>query len=125
VKALIFALVGVLLLLIACAPAPKTTVQLPKAYENLQNAREPTTDELASGNIHKLALKIEGMNCPFCAQGVQAQLQQVPGVLKADVSYSQGAGIVLYDASKTKPETIAAASTSYPATVVSDERYAP
>jgi copper chaperone CopZ len=70
---------------------------------------------------YQVNLEIDGMYCEACAYGVKAQLEELDGVIQADVNYRTAKGSVLYDASKIDAETIAKASTVYPATVISTE----
>lgn len=74
------------------------------------------------GNLHETKLAIEGMYCEACAYGVKSQLEEVEGVVKANIDYKTATGIVRFDADKVNPETIAAASTTYPASVVEDKK---
>jgi copper chaperone CopZ len=71
-------------------------------------------------NLHEVSLSIEDMYCDACAYGVQAQLEELDGVISADINALEGTGLVLYNADIVDSQTIAAASTVYPATVVSD-----
>jgi copper chaperone CopZ len=73
-------------------------------------------------NLYQAELKIEGMTCPSCAYGVKAQLEELDGVIKADIDYEKGKGTVIYDKSKISAEQIARASTVYPAQVISSKR---
>jgi copper chaperone CopZ len=77
--------------------------------------------EEVEGNVHQVNLDIEGMYCASCSTGVAYQLEQLDGVISADIDYKEGTGVVIYDADKVTAEEIAAASTEYPATVASDE----
>jgi copper chaperone CopZ len=73
-------------------------------------------------NLHQANLAIEDMYCEACAYGVKAQIEELDGVVIADIDYKTASGVVKYDADKVNAETIARASTAYPATVVSDEK---
>ena len=72
-------------------------------------------------NLHETNLAIENMYCEACAYGVKAQLEELDGVINADIDYTTARGVVLFDADKVDAETIAAASTVYPAKVVEDK----
>jgi copper chaperone CopZ len=63
-------------------------------------------------------LQFEGMDCPSCALGVEYELKQVSGVVDAKVMYPEGTGTVTFDSAIVDAETIAKASTVYPAKVV-------
>ncbi len=69
-------------------------------------------------NLKTANLEIEGMTCQSCALGVEYELKQVDGVVDAKVSYQDGTGKVTFDPAKVDAETIAKASTIYPAKVV-------
>lgn len=75
-------------------------------------------------NLHETSLAIEGMYCDACAYGVKAQIEELEGVVKADINAWEASGVVIYDADKVDPNTIAAASTVYLASVVSDRSLA-
>ena len=70
---------------------------------------------------NRAVLEIEGMTCTSCAAGLQWQLGQVPGVISAEVIYSEGKAYVDYDASIVNAETIAKASDVYPARVIENK----
>lgn len=72
-------------------------------------------------NLHRANLDIKDMYCEACAYGVKAQIQELDGIVSADINYREASGVVLYDADKVDAQTIADASTIYPATVVNDE----
>jgi len=90
----------------------------------INNAKSDTTglsvQEENVGNLQEVNLAIEDMYCEACAYGVKAQLEELDGVVNADINYKDASGVVLYDADKVHPETIAMASTVYPATVIKD-----
>lgn len=73
-------------------------------------------------NLHKVNLDIEDMYCDACALGVRAQIEELEGVVSADINAWTASGVVLYDADKVDAQTIADASTVYPATVINDEK---
>jgi len=69
-------------------------------------------------NLRRVDLAIENMYCEACAYGVKAQIEELDGVASAEINYKEGTGFAFYDPSKVDAETIAAASTAYPARVV-------
>ena len=69
-------------------------------------------------NLETANLQIEGMTCQSCALGVEYELKQVNGVEDAKVNYQDGTGIVTFDPNVVDADTIAKASTIYPAKVV-------
>lgn len=75
-----------------------------------------------SGNIYEATLKIDNMYCEACAYGVKAQLEELQGVVNADIDYKNASGIVIYDADIIDASIIADASTIYPATTISNKK---
>ena len=73
-------------------------------------------------NLHKTNLEIKDMYCEACSFGVKAQIEGLEGVVSEDIDFKTAKGIVLYDADKVDYQTIADASTVYPASVVDDEK---
>ena len=71
-------------------------------------------------NLRECKIGIEGMYCQTCAYGVKAQIEELDGVISAEIDYKTASGVVLYDSDKVDAETIAAASTAYPASVTVD-----
>jgi copper chaperone CopZ len=84
------------------------------------NVTGKVVDEGGVENLREVSLFIEGMYCDACALGVEAQIEELDGVINAKVNAFEGSGVVRYDANKVDAETIAEASTVYPASVVSD-----
>jgi len=74
--------------------------------------------ETSPQNLKTAHLTFEGMDCPSCALGVEYELKQVNGVVDAKVKYPEGTGTVTFDSAVIDAETIAEASTAYPAKVV-------
>jgi len=70
-----------------------------------------------SQNLETANLIIEGMSCQSCALGVEYELKQVNGVIDAKVNYRDGTGTVTFDPAMVDAETVAKASTVYPAKV--------
>lgn len=79
------------------------------------NAVKETNIQL---NLKTANLEIEGMTCQSCALGVEYELKQVKGVVDAKINYQDGTGTVTFDPAIVDAETIAEASTVYPAKVV-------
>lgn len=44
---------------------------------------------------------IRGMSCDGCARGIQSELKAVPGVLAAEVSFSNKVAVAIYDTNQT------------------------
>jgi copper chaperone CopZ len=73
---------------------------------------------------HKLTLKIDGMTCSGCAYGIQYQLEQLEGVIKAEVSFSKRNGEIIYNSNKISAERIINSevfSNLYSAEIIKDE----
>jgi copper chaperone CopZ len=54
-----------------------------------------TTPLLASEK--KATIKVYGMSCPMCANGVAGSLKQLKGVKSADVSVKKAQAVVVYN----------------------------
>lgn len=61
--------------------------------------------EVDGKNYRHLTLRIEGMVCPFCANGIQKALIDTPGIISAKVSLPDS-GVVIYDPSRISKEEI-------------------
>ncbi len=48
------------------------------------------------------------MYCTGCAQGIQAMVKRIDGVIKVEASYEERKTVVDYEATKTSPEKIIA-----------------
>lgn len=131
VKTMFFLLVIGMLILSACTPQQNTEstraeVTLPPAIENYNAQMAPkaiSQEKLANDGTHKATFALEGMTCPSCALGIEYQWKQLDGVYDAQINYPQGTGFAVYDTAKLSAEAIAAASTIYPAQVISDAVY--
>ncbi len=91
----------------------------------VKNIGNPTGNVIIEENIenlHKVSLDIKDMYCDACALGVKAQMEELDGVVSADINAWTASGVVLYDADKVDSQRIADASTVYPASVVNDEK---
>ncbi len=51
-------------------------------------------------------LAVKGMTCSGCAKSVQAALEKVPGVTKAEVLLDKNEADVTYEKGKTTPEDL-------------------
>jgi mercuric ion binding protein len=67
-----------------------------------------------------ITLSVDKMYCATCPLTAQAAIQKVPGVKSVKADYKTKSAVVIFDASKTAPEAVTAASTDvgYPARVV-------
>lgn len=81
-----------------------------------------TINEQDVKNLHQTNLAIEGMYCDACAYAIKSQLEEVQGVISADINAIDASGVVIYDADRVDPQKIALASTVYPATVIKDKK---
>jgi copper chaperone CopZ len=61
------------------------------------------TGPLLTTRAAHVVLKIEGMDCPACAAGLQNNLRQTRGVLRADVSFQDRQASIDYDPAKVDP----------------------
>lgn len=90
-----------------------------------QNAVALDAKSIEGKNIQQAQMLFDGMTCPSCSAGVEYQLKELDGVIGANVDYKSGAGTIIFDADKISAEKIAEASDVYPATITSQEAYAP
>ncbi|MEE8168854.1 MAG: cation transporter [Candidatus Hydrothermarchaeales archaeon] len=73
--------------------------------------------------MEKVTLKIEGMHCGACANGIQMMLSYKDGVSNAEVSYEKKKGLVEYDPAEISINEIVktvASTGEYSATVSED-----
>lgn len=129
-KTILFMLFALsLLLIVSCAKKTSESdsgVSLPSSLQNYQesiSSKEIPKTSINEGKVHVANFKIDGMTCPSCALGVEYQLKQLSGVYDAKIDYSAGTAFAIYDVTKINAESIAEASTAYPAKVVKDEEY--
>ena len=66
----------------------------------------PTGDEEEKADPRRLRIRIAYMHCKGCAATIEGSLRRRPGVLEASVDYAKGEGRILYDASKTDPDSL-------------------
>jgi mercuric transport protein len=59
----------------------------------------------ATANLD-VKLSVKGMTCSGCAKSVQAALQGIPGVKKAEVMLDKNEAAVTYEKGKTTPEDL-------------------
>lgn len=67
--------------------------------------RSGTAEETEKATLN-LTMQVKGMTCSGCASAIQSALKQVPGVLKADVSFDKNEAYVEYRKGKTTPEEL-------------------
>jgi mercuric ion binding protein len=85
------------------------TLMLPRLSTNPALAADQT-----------IILAVDGMYCDVCPLTVRTAIQRVAGVKSVKVDYKNKSATVVFDASKTAADAVAAASTNvgYPARVV-------
>ena len=88
----------------------KTTVQL------VGGQSTPAT----KASLHMATLKVDKMYCASCPFIVRQSLENVNGVVKADVSYRTKTAIVTFDPRKTSPVRLASSVSElgYPTSVI-------
>ena len=59
--------------------------------------------------IQQITVNVGEMNCASCVASVQKAAKRLPGVESCDVSLARGRATVAFDATKTSPDSIAAA----------------
>lgn len=94
-----------------------------RTTSNEQNAL--VTETLASENLRKVDLEIEGMFCLGCRGSVISSVTAQSGVVEADADPSTDSGWVIYDSSQiTKEQIIATPIFSvYPAKILDDKSF--
>ncbi len=73
--------------------------------------------------MEKVTLRVDGMHCGACANGIQMMLSYKNGVSKAEVSFEEKKGVVEYDPEKISIDEIlktVASTGEYIATVTED-----
>ncbi len=71
--------------------------------------RHPPAGDEEGENLadpRRLRIRIAYMHCKGCAATIEGSLRRRPGVLEASVDYAKGEGCILYDASKTSPDSL-------------------
>ncbi|CAG0998148.1 H+-transporting ATPase [Methanosarcinales archaeon] len=63
----------------------------------------PVKNEVKSGGIQKITLKLTGMTCASCAQNIEKVLNKIDGVKKATVNFSVEKATIEYDPGKVNP----------------------
>ena len=66
----------------------------------------------APAKPEQLSVKVEGMHCESCAEGITKKLAQTRGVLGSDVHFSNAVQTVRYDAARIAPEAVIALITN-------------
>jgi copper chaperone CopZ len=90
-----------------------------------------STQAVKVGNLHHVALKIDGMYCASCPYNVENALKEMPGVVNATVGFIgkdivngtvEGRGEVVYDSTKTNPDKMIQAILPYEGRALTDEK---
>ncbi len=83
-----------------------------------------SNEMIKNSKLYKLRVKISGMTCESCAFGIQSILQSLSGVVGAKVSYSEGAGEIIYNPEIITKEQIISSKvfSTYPTQIVSNEK---
>lgn len=66
--------------------------------------------------------KITGMHCTSCAMNIDFDLEDLPGIKKADTNYAKEIAVVEYDPSQTTDKQILETikKTGYQASIISE-----
>jgi copper chaperone len=70
---------------------------------------------LEDRRMHQVTFVVKGMTCGHCVSAIKSRLEDIGGVLRADVQLKDGRAVVDFDPLKVSVETIADA--------ISDEGY--
>lgn len=87
----------------AAAPASGEAAQPHLAASVVENA------ELASSEVQRATLTIEGMVCQGCADAAKQTLEKVAGVVSAETDFQSGTATVSSDPGRTNVDALAAA----------------
>lgn len=104
-------------------------VLMPTISPFLYNLFSGTTEASIVNNfsdLRQFTLKISGMTCSGCAVGIKYNLENLPGVTKAEVSFYQGRAAITYDADKISSKEILESeifsnSSPYQAKIIEDK----
>lgn len=77
-------------------------------------------------NLRQLTLKTSGMTCSSCAAGIKYNLENLPGVIKAEVSFYQSRATITYASNKVSSKEILESeifsnSSPYQAKIIEDK----
>ncbi|OGJ37663.1 MAG: hypothetical protein A2383_04080 [Candidatus Pacebacteria bacterium RIFOXYB1_FULL_39_46] len=59
-----------------------------------------------SANNEIIKLKISGMHCNSCSLNIENELEDLPGVVEANVHYAKSEATINFDPEKVKPAKI-------------------
>lgn len=65
--------------------------------QNNKKTNSDTSQEVATMNLKKVTLDVQGMTCSGCEYNVESALKKVDGVAKAKADYSNGKAEVEFD----------------------------
>lgn len=82
-------------------------------------AGSPPATPIASANLQRVVIPVEGMSCVTCEIAVRNALKKINGVASAQVSVATKNATIDYDPTKTNPHQLVAAinSTGYSASL--------
>jgi copper chaperone CopZ len=64
---------------------------------------------MSNENKISMVLKVKGMHCAACSNGITFLLQSLDGIGKVNIEWDKGGGEVEYDPEKITPEKIKSA----------------
>lgn len=77
---------------------PTLLACLPWLHPAALRGAEPTTPPPTANATNWLA--ISGMQCEGCARGLSSELKRTPGVVRAEVSFTNKLAVVAYDTNR-------------------------
>ncbi|MCL4436362.1 MAG: cation transporter [Thaumarchaeota archaeon] len=94
-------------------------------YSNLSSSSSASYQEAditTLAGLHEVTLKVCGMTCEGCASAIEYALEEKLGVVKANVTYSEGKGTVIYNSTRITTEEISETITQlgYTAEILQD-----
>ena len=82
-------------------------VTMPDTMSRLWAQAGPQGGAQANPSQRTVQMRIGGMTCASCANGLEASFRNMAGVLKARVDYRAGDATVTFDTSKQSAESLA------------------
>ncbi len=77
-------------------------------YPSLPAGNRSINAAVVAASDAKLSVLIPSMDCPSCARGIEASLNQAPGVKQAVVDYDSKVAVLTYDPSATNRDQLLA-----------------
>lgn len=89
---------------ICCTGCSSTPTEPVRGPSTLQSAAVAPVVKKARLSGSSATLVVHGLSCPHCAQGVQRELRQIPGIRTVDLDPSEGVAEITYDEAQAPTE---------------------